>query len=288
MPVMVPSSCKSDSSSAAKRLNGLLRPPTGRMSHEIIDHQITDEERFTGMAPAPPTGSTPANTASDGGRRGRGDHGYVSDVRLPVVLGVGVLIVVVTVLAIRLAYGSAGAEDNPRALILGDSITDHGQKELNITLGPLYALSVEGQDNFRVDDQLPVAERWATRPFQQVVINLGTNDAVQGWPIDQTNAGLQRLVNMFPNARCIHLTTINEHLTGRTDDVGPHAAAINEQIRAMAAANPRLRIVDWNALVEAQRAQGVDLTSDGVHPTAEGQQLLIDSYEQSMEPCSSP
>jgi hypothetical protein len=259
------------------------------MSHQITDDQVTDEERFTGMSPAPPTGPTPENTAAAGARRRcRGDHGYIPDVRLPVVLGVGVLIVVVTVFAIRLAYGSSAAEDKPRALILGDSITDHGQRELNTTLGPLYALSIEGQDNFRVDDQIPVAERWATRPFQQVVINLGTNDSVQGWPIDQTTAGLQKLVELFPGVRCIHLTTINEHLTGRTADVGPHAAAINEQLRAMAAADPRLRIVDWNGLVESHRAQGVDLTSDGVHPTPEGQQLLIDAYELSMAPCSTP
>ena len=153
-------------------------------------------------------------------RRCRGDRGYVTDVRLPVVLAVGVLIVVVTVFAIRLAYGSADDGTKPRALILGDSITDHGQRELNDTIGPLYALSIDGQDNFRIDDQLPVAERWATRPFQQVVINLGTNDAVQGWPLDQSSANLSKLVGMFPNAECIHLTTINEHLKGRSSEDG--------------------------------------------------------------------
>jgi hypothetical protein len=218
-------------------------------------------------------------------RRCRGDRGYVTDVRLPVVLAVGVLIVVVTVFAIRLAYGSADDGTKPRALILGDSITDHGQRELNDTIGPLYALSIDGQDNFRIDDQLPVAERWATRPFQQVVINLGTNDAVQGWPLDQSSANLTKLVGMFPNAECIHLTTINEHLKGRSPEAGPSAAALNDQIRAMAAADPRIDVVDWNALVETKMAQGVDLTSDGVHPTRDGGQLLINAYEKSMESC---
>ena len=100
--------------------------------------------------------------------------------RLPVVLAAGVVIVVVAVLAIRVASGAPETEhDKPRVLVLGDSITDHGQRELNDELGPLYALSIEGQDNFRLDEQIPAAERWATRPFQQVVINLGTNDAVQ-------------------------------------------------------------------------------------------------------------
>ncbi len=153
-------------------------------------------------------------------RRGHGDHGCVTDVRLPVVLAVGVLIIVVTIFAIRLASGSAVDGAKPRALILGDSITDHGQRELNDTLGPLYALSIDGQDNFRIDDQLPVAERWATRPFQQVVINLGTNDAVQGWPLDESTANLTKLVGMFPTAKCVHLTTINEHLRARSADAG--------------------------------------------------------------------
>lgn len=218
----------------------------------------------------------------------RGDRGYVTDVRLPVVLAIGVLIVVVAVLAIRVAYGSSSKDSEPRALILGDSITDHGQRALNDSLGPLYDLSIDGQDNFRIDDQLPVAERWATRPFRQVVINLGTNDAVQGWPSDQSTANLRKLVAMFPDAACIHLTTVNEHLKGRSGDVGDLAARINDQIDEMAAADPRIRVVDWNALVEANLAQGVDLTSDGVHPTAEGNQLLIDAYEASMAGCYRP
>src|SRR3954447_9912740 len=83
-------------------------------------------------------------------RRLQGDRGYITDVRLPVVLAVGVLIVVVMIFAIRLAYGSADDGTRPRALILGDSITDHGQRELNDTIGPLYALSIDGQDNFRI------------------------------------------------------------------------------------------------------------------------------------------
>ena len=47
-------------------------------------------------------------------RRCQGDRGYVTDVRLPVVLAVGVLIVVVMIFAIRLAYGSADDGTKPR------------------------------------------------------------------------------------------------------------------------------------------------------------------------------
>jgi len=237
------------------------------------------------MSAVPAAEPTPAPRSARGPRRG-GDGGYISDVRLPVVLGAGVLILVVAVLAIRLAYGTSTDDDRPRALVLGDSITDHGQRVLRNTIGPLYTLSIEGQDNFRVDDQLPVAERWATRDFQQVVINLGTNDVVQGWPVDQSAAGLQRMVDLFPGATCIHLTTVSETLPGRTSTTTADAASLNDTIRAMASNDPRLRIVDWNAIVLAQQERGVELTSDGVHPTTEGQQLLVDAYEQSMGGCS--
>lgn len=217
--------------------------------------------------------------------RARGDRGCVSDVRLPVVLAVGVLIVFVAVLSIRLAYGSTETDDHPRALVLGDSITDHGQRVLRTTIGPVYELSIEGQDNFRVDDLLPVAERWATREFDHVVVNLGTNDVIQGWPVETSATGLQQMVSLFPDVTCIHLTTVSESLPARSADAAGTAAALNEAIRGMARQDRRIHVVDWNALVAERQAQGVDLTSDGVHPTIEGQQLLVDAYERSMRSC---
>jgi lysophospholipase L1-like esterase len=212
----------------------------------------------------------------------RGDGGYVTDVRVPVALGVLVLIVVITVLAIRIAYGATAEEAKPRVLVLGDSITDHGQRQLRDTIGPLYALSVEGQDNFRADELIPAAQRWATRDFQQVVVNLGTNDVVQGWPTDMTSDTLAQLVSYFPGARCIHLTTVNADIG---DAAVERAEAVNERLREIANEDPRIHIVDWSAIVEEEAAQGVQVTSDGVHPTKEGQQLLVDAYEQSMTPC---
>lgn len=234
----------------------------------VPEADAAEASRSLGAAPAP-------------------DGGYLSDVRLPIVMAVGILIVVVAVAAIRLASGGGSVdEEKPRVLVLGDSITNHGQRPLRDTIGPVYALSIEGQDNFRIDQQVPVAERWATRPFEQVVINLGTNDVVQGWPVDQSAASLQRLVDLFTTARCIHLVTVNESLPGRTAGTAEHAAELNERIREIAASDPRARVVDWNAIVVEQEAQGVKVTSDGVHPTEDGQQLLVGAYEASINACS--
>lgn len=238
------------------------------------------------MSAAPRAESTRTCVSiGDEPRRCRGDDGYVTHVPMPVVLAVGVLIIVVAVLAIRLASGAPVDETKPRALILGDSITDHGQRDLRDTLGPVYELSVEGQDNFRVDDLLPVAQRWATRDFQQVVINLGTNDAVQGWPLEQTTSGMTKLVAMFPDANCIHLTTVKERLKARSGGTSD-AAGLNDAIRELAESNPRVRVVDWNAIEADHYERGIELTSDGAHPTADGQQLLVDAYEKSMGSCS--
>jgi hypothetical protein len=103
--------------------------------------------------------------------------------------------------------------------------------------------------------------------------------------MEQTEAGMQKLVGLFPDADCIHLTTLSESLPERSASVRPDAATFNQAIRDMSAADLRIRIVDWNAIVVEQAANGVDVTSDGVHPTKDGQRLLVTAYERSMADC---
>jgi len=238
------------------------------------------------MSAARPEPERPALVSA--ARRGRGDGGYVTEVSLPVVLAIGVFIVVVAVLAIRLAYGAPVDDTKAPVLVLGDSITDLGQRELRDTIGPLYALSIEGQDNFRIDDLLPVAERWATRDFDQVIINVGSNDVVQGWPLEQSGDGLEHMVGLFPEARCIHVTTLSEQLPTRAASAEGNASALNETMRRLAADDRRVRVVDWNKIVVDSDAEGIELTSDGVHPTRDGQELLVAEYEKSALSCGAP
>lgn len=207
---------------------------------------------------------------------------------MPVILGVGVAIVVVTVLAIRMAYGSVEPSDKPKVLVLGDSITDRGQQALKDELGPTYSLSMDGKTSYRTDQQLPSAERWSTRAFEQVILNLGTNDVIQASGVDEGITNLTTMASLFPQATCVHIVTINEMIPPKASPTAARdAVALNERIRAMAA-DPRIRIVDWARIVADETAAGNEPTIDGVHPTEEGYEALAAAYEDSLATCPTP
>lgn len=219
-------------------------------------------------------------------------RGQAGEVRLPTILGVGIGLVLVVVLAIRIAYVSGVLDEEPdqrpRVLILGDSITDRGQRILRDEIEATYALSIDGKASFRIDQQLPSAQRWSTRSFSQVVINLGTNDADQGWPVDQSAQALTEMVGLFPHAVCIHLVTINEQppeLHGR--DPASVAKQLNKTIRQLSAGDPRVRMVDFDAILRERRENGIDdPTLDGVHPTDETHGLLARAIRESLDTCN--
>jgi lysophospholipase L1-like esterase len=198
----------------------------------------------------------------------------------------GAVIVIMVVLAVRLAHGTWSDAAGPTVLVLGDSITDRGQWALKDRVGPAYTLWTDGKTSYRSDEQLPSAERWSTRSLDQVAINLGTNDVIQGWPTDRTAATLSTMVSLFSEADCVHLVTVNEYPSKETRRGAARSAKqLNEQIRSLASADPRVRIVDWAGIVEAELRRGVDPTTDGVHPSEDGYELLSAAYETSFDSC---
>lgn len=209
---------------------------------------------------------------------------------MPVILGVGVAILVIVLLAVRLAYGPTFAqEDGPKVLVIGDSITDLGQQELKDELDAEYSLSLDGKTSFRTDEQLPSAERWSTRDFTQVVINLGTNDVIQGTSPSDAAANLEAMAQLFPTATCIHVVTVNELIPAEANPVADELAReLNDQIRTLPSRNPRVRVIDWAAIVNEEKALGVDLTIDGVHPSDEGYVLLAQAYSEALDSCPVP
>src|SRR5438876_11644690 len=105
-----------------------------------------------------------------------------------------------------------------------------------------------------------------------VVVDLGTNDALQAQTHPDWQTGFRRMIATLSPAQCVVLTTINTLIDGRSGGL-PVASEINGAIAAVAATHRNFHVVDWNAAVH--RVNGADLlTADQIHPSPAGELTL--------------
>ncbi len=175
----------------------------------------------------------------------------------------------------------------PRVLLLGDSITAWGEKPLTSALRWRDDLTVVGYPGWRIDELIAPARAVAPGSRGFVILNVGTNDALQTWPLDQSEAALRTMVDLFASARCIALVTVNEGIVVPPTDVAANARALNEVIRTVARERG-LVVIDWSAFIRdynlGPRAEG-NLTYDSVHPNPAGYTKMAELYQDSLARC---
>jgi hypothetical protein len=217
----------------------------------------------------------------DGSRSGSGPAGGRFPV--PVLVAAGAIATVVVVVAAIVLF-----RPKPAVAVIGDSITYVSAPEIGDALDGDWAPSIDGRPGFTVVDQLPAARALAADRPEQVVINLGTNDVTGTGDLGTALAALAEMVALFPDAECIHVVTVSELMRIDERNAPERAAAFNEGVRALAATDPRLRVIDWTETMQAAQAADPDLvlTDDTVHPSLEGQRLLADTYRDAVEACA--
>jgi len=186
-----------------------------------------------------------------------------------------------------------------RVAVLGDSITSLDAPDLESDLGGEYSFDISGHFGMTTDQVRSEAESLAQQDWDQVIINLGTNDVLQGHDASGAVENIAEYVAMFDSARCVHLVTINEHMQNQRDGRSPADGArlFNDSLRSFAESQerksqPKVTVIDWNAVA----AQSLDdseppsstLTSDSIHPTAEGNQALNRLYAEALGACPRP
>ena len=175
--------------------------------------------------------------------------------------------------------------------VLGDSITTLDETDIRTQLGDEFSFTISGNFGKTVAEVLPEAEIVATRPHDQLIINLGTNDVLQGLPVADSMKSLEQMIAMYDTSRCIFLVNINEHMvdqrTGKS--VSDQAKQFNRSLSDLAKTDGRISIIDWNSTAATQlngaNPPYSDLTSDSIHPTQEGDTLLNELYRKSLEGC---
>ena len=147
-----------------------------------------------------------------------------------------------------------------------------------------YSVQIDGKFGARVDELHAEASRLARDHPRKVIINLGTNDAIQRVPATTTGENLRRMVDQFSGAECIALVTVDEELTVYGAPRRGPAQAVNAQIRQIAAEGPKMRLIDWNKIV-ADNGGILAVTVDGVHPNDAGKLLLVQAYLSTLDNC---
>ena len=207
----------------------------------------------------------------------------------PRTVAIVALVLVVAVLSAVVGLRALGVgRHRPAVALIGDSITANLESTARHQLGDEYALAVDGRPGFLADQQLPVVVNTARFPFDQVVINLGTNDVMNSdHDLDETTATLGQITDAVAGIGCVHLVTVSEGMVNDTGDAGPRARRVNDAIREIAAEHPNVRVIDWAKIErDFEREHGETITTDTVHPNDVGNRVLADAYEASLANCS--
>ncbi|UDY37456.1 SGNH/GDSL hydrolase family protein [Dermatobacter hominis] len=185
---------------------------------------------------------------------------------------------------------SCSKNQGERVAIVGDSLVTFDEADLRAEMGDDFDLKVSGNFGKQVLGAIPPAEVVSTTDAAQLIVNLGTNDVRAGTPVEQSMAALSALIGLYPKARCIHLVNINEHMVdGTTGQVSTDAARrFNDALEQLVGTDDRLGVIDWNAEVE-DTLEGEPptstLTTDSVHLTKEGNEVLNGLYGKAVRSC---
>ncbi len=177
---------------------------------------------------------------------------------------------------------------------VGDSITSLDEPAMRAELGDDYDLFVSGSFGKTVAQVMAQAAVIAPTGYDQVIINLGTNDVIQGIPTESSMSSMSETIALFDSAECIHLVDLNENMVDAATDrsVSAEATNFNAALRELAATDSRISIIEWSVPTSETLNDAAPpwstLTTDSIHPTDEGNEVLNDLYDDALSSCGSP
>jgi lysophospholipase L1-like esterase len=177
--------------------------------------------------------------------------------------------VVIAVLAIAVAslIALTTPATTPTVAVVGDSITLNAAHDISTAL-PAYRVNLHAELGVRIDQMLPtLRDMLRAQPFA-VIVNLGTNDALQARTHPEWRRGFQQMIMLLISTRCVELTTINSLADGAASTTV--ASDMNHAITAAISGHPNLHLIDWNTLVHGPGGTKL-LVTDNVHPSSAGQ-----------------
>jgi lysophospholipase L1-like esterase len=191
---------------------------------------------------------------------------------LLLILAVGVVVAVALVIRDRRHAQQATALPRSAVSMVGDSLNLGTEAPLREALRQwrFRTDDVVGRDTATGIERLR-AEEPSLAPY--VVISLGTNDPSSS--VDSFRADVAAVLSIAGPRRCVIWATI--HRDGHAYD------AFNDVLRAAAARNRNVRVVEWSAMIDKQPKW---LAFDGIHGNPDGYAARAAAVVAAMRSCN--
>jgi hypothetical protein len=165
--------------------------------------------------------------------------------------------------------------------IVGDSITVLIRHELQHRLGTRYHADVRARNGARIDEMLePLRTALQNNP-RDVVVNLGTNDALEAATRPAWQPGFVEMIDALAREDCVVLVNINSEM--RQGSASDRAALdINAALDRVVRTHPNMHVLDWNARVGGP-AGDTFLQADRIHPSTKGQAVLSTGIRRALD-----
>jgi hypothetical protein len=173
--------------------------------------------------------------------------------------------------------------------VVGDSLVGLSAEEIEQALADRDLRSLQFLSGRTLGQLQPMLAAAAAQVPWAVVISAGTNDSYEAdrpWDAALERMEIETTLARFPES-CVVWLTLNEQMppSARGVDPRPHAIEWNQVLRTTAARIPRLKLADWNALLD-ERGRERLMLSDGVHPDdVDGQPALAGLIEATLDTC---
>ena len=184
-----------------------------------------------------------------------------------------------------IATGCIGGAEGGVTL-LGDSITSLASLDATEQLKDFDSVKDRSVWGIRVDEQIPTAEEIADRRPDQVVLNLGTNDVVQGRDTATIVEDYATILDTLDDIACVHVVTLNEHMK-EDPALSARAAEVNVGIRELAAGHDNVSLTEWSQIFAYPADNGL-LMDDKLHPNEEGAKKLGGAIALMAQNCELP
>lgn len=174
----------------------------------------------------------------------------------------------------------------PRVAVMGDSLVQGAVSAIHQALDPVAATSVRGINGQRIDQMIPVAQKFASSKPDQLIVALGANDSYQSWPTTVSVDTMTQLVATLPPSTCITILTMTTTTAWPTFNA--NSRRLDDQLARLRDSIPTVQIVDWGREIDDYTNAGSPFgtwVTDSLHMNELGQSAFTGAMRSAVKSC---